>query len=58
MSDKKRILLKIILYVVGAFLIFVAVVFINLLIVERNGAIISEGKPIPDYGAQRPALCD
>jgi nicotinamidase-related amidase len=56
MTRVKSILLKIILYVVVAFLIFVAVVFINLLIVERNGAVISEGKPIPDYGAHRAGL--
>jgi nicotinamidase-related amidase len=56
MNGKKRILLKIILWVVGAFLIFVAMVFINLLIVSRIGAVISEGKPIPDYGEHRAAL--
>jgi nicotinamidase-related amidase len=56
MYREKRILLKIILSIIGSILIFVVVVFINLLIAERNGGVISEGKPIPDYGVQRPAL--
>ena len=53
---KKGIFVKIILAAAGIIFAFIAVVFINLLIVERVQSIVTEGQPIENYGEPGCAL--
>jgi nicotinamidase-related amidase len=56
MAKKKKIILKIIWGIIGAFILFVAVVFVNLLIFQYTATEVSTGQPIEAYAEQHAAL--
>ena len=56
MAKKKKIIMKIIWGIVGAFILFIAVVFVNLLIFQYTATEVSIGQPIKAYAEQHAAL--
>ncbi len=56
MAKKKGIIIKIILSTVGAIILFILILIINLIIFEKNASKISEGIPIEQGEVAHPAL--
>lgn len=56
MVKKKGMVKKIILGIIGTIILFVAIVIVNLIIVDKNESIISKGKPIENYSEPHYAL--
>ena len=49
MNRKKRTILKIILGIISIIVLFILILFVNLVIASRNESVISKGQPIPTY---------
>ncbi len=56
MVKKKSVIRKIIFVIVGAIILFIAVVFVNLLIFQYTATEVSTGQPIKAYAEQQAAL--
>lgn len=56
MTRKKGIVKKIIFGIIGAIILFVVIMIVNLIIVFKNGSIISDGQPIENYSENNYAL--
>ena len=56
MTKKKGIAKKIIFGIIGSIILFIAIVFINLIIVGKNESVISKGQPIQNYNESKSAL--
>lgn len=56
MTRKKGIVKKIIYGIIGAIILFVVIMIVNLIIVFKNGSIISDGQPIENYSENNYAL--
>ncbi len=56
MTKKKGTVKKIIFGIIGAIILFVVIVIVNLIIVVKNGSIISNGQPIENYSEHNYAL--
>lgn len=49
MAEKKGIVKRIIFGIIGTIILFVVIVIVNLIIVQKNESIVSKGKPIKKY---------
>ncbi|MBU1011782.1 MAG: hypothetical protein KKG99_02150 [Bacteroidetes bacterium] len=52
----KAIIKKIVFGIIGAIILFVVVVIVNLIVLEKNASIVSKGKPIVNYNEYNRAL--
>lgn len=53
---KKGLLKRIIFGIIGTIFLFIVIVIVNLIILNKNGSIISKGQPIVNYGENDYAL--
>ena len=53
---KKRIIKKIIFGVVGTLVLFIIIIFINLIILEKDASVVSKGQPIENFSGRNAAL--
>jgi len=56
MAKNKGIIKKIVFGIIGTIILFIIIVFVNLIIFEKNGSIISTGKPIENFAEHHSAL--
>ena len=56
MTKKKGIIKKIVFGIIGTIILFVIIVFVNLIIFEKNGSVVSTGKPIENFAEHHSAL--
>jgi len=56
MTKKKGIIKKIVFGIIGSIILFVIIVFVNLIIFEKNGSVVSTGKPIENFAEHHSAL--
>ena len=56
MTKKKGIVKRIIFGIIGAIILFVVIVIVNLIIVDKNESIVSKGQPIENYSEHNYAL--
>ncbi len=56
MVKNKRTLKKIVFGIIGTIILSVIIVFVNLIIFEKNGSIISTGRPIENFAEHHSAL--
>ena len=56
MAEKKGIVKRIIFGIIGTIILFVVIVIVNLIIVQKNESIVSKGKPIKKYSEHNYAL--
>jgi len=56
MSNKKRILKRTIIGIVGAIVLFIIVLIVNLVVFEKNASVVSNGEPIENFTERNFAL--
>ena len=56
MSNKKRILKRTIIGIVGAIVLFIIVLIVNLVLFEKNTSVVSNGEPIENFTERNFAL--
>jgi nicotinamidase/pyrazinamidase len=56
MAKNNRTLKKIVFGIIGTIILFVIIVFVNLIIFEKNGSVVSTGRPIDNFAEHHSAL--
>jgi nicotinamidase-related amidase len=56
MAKKKGIIKKIVFGIIGTIILFVIIVFVNLIIFEKNGSVVSTGRPIENIAEHHSTL--
>jgi nicotinamidase-related amidase len=56
LAKKKGIIKKIVFGIIGTIILFVIIVFVNLIIFEKNGSVVSTGRPIENIAEHHSTL--